>query len=156
MALPGRRPTGITQMKRCFFSIVFFVMFLPLGACDGTLPDLIVGDEVVVRLVNNTDYDIDVIVYYDDDPDISESNLTDNGTRLEYTIEPDQWASFRRGCDRIGAVIIDRATMRVLGGFGPTTRSEVLRDGDEFDCRRTIIFTFEGSLLDFDVDWDVP
>jgi hypothetical protein len=127
-----------------------------LGGCDGTFPDIILGDEVVVRLVNNTDDDVDVVIYYADDPDISESDLTDNGTRLEYTLEPGEATSFRRGCDRLGAVIVDRATLHVLGALGPSTRSAVLRQGDEFDCRRTVVFTFEGSLLDFDVTWDVP
>ena len=143
-------------MKRllCILSVVG--MLAPLGSCDGTFPDLILGDEVVVRLLNNTDYDVDIVVYYDDDPDISESNLIANGTKLEFTLEPDEWTSFRRGCDRLQAVIVDQATLRVLGGLGPTTRSEVLRDGDEFGCRQTIGFRFEGSLLNFDVSWDVP
>jgi hypothetical protein len=142
---------------KCLLCVFLFLgMLAPLGGCDGTFPDIIIGDEVVVRLVNNTDDDIDVVVYYADNADISESDLTDNGTRLEFTIEPDEWTSFRRDCDRLQAVIIDRATLHVLGGLGPTTHSEVLRDGDDFGCRDTVGFTFEGSLLDFDVSWDVP
>jgi hypothetical protein len=147
------RDTPMKQMAR--------LLCLTLGlclwcGCDGTLPFPLLTDQVAVRLVNNADDDVNVTLYYDSDDSISESNLIDNGSSLEYTIEKDQSVSFVRDCDRIGAIIIHNATLDVLGGLGPTAGTRVLRAGDDFDCRQTLVFTFDGSVLSFDVTWDVP
>jgi len=41
----------------------------------------------------------------------------------------------------------------IIGGLGPETNSDVLRDNTDFSCSDTIVFTFDhtDALLDFDV-----
>ncbi|MCH7884473.1 MAG: hypothetical protein IIC01_04415, partial [Planctomycetes bacterium] len=47
----------------------------------------------------------------------------------------------------------DDADLLILGDIGPEANSDVLRDGDDFSCGDTIVFTFDhsGILVDFDV-----
>jgi hypothetical protein len=129
---------------------------LPFGGCDSlSLP--ILTDQVRVVLVNDGDYDVNVVLYYDNEQGISESNLRDHGTRLEYTVADGDSVSFLRNCADLQAIMIDEARLQVLGDLGPQTSTDVLRDGDDFDCRETITFTFDhsGLLLDFGVTVDV-
>jgi len=52
-----------------------------------------------------------------------------------------------RNCDDLQAVVIEDADLRIIGGIGPETDSDVLRDGDEFGCGDTVTFTFTSSDL---------
>ena len=143
-------------MKHLLCGLLAIGALAVLGSCDSGSPGLILGDQVGVQLVNDTDYDVDVVIRYHEDPDVSESTLTDDGPELDYAVQSGESINFQRDCDHLGAIIVESATLRVLGGLGPTADTRVFRDGEDFSCRDTIVFTFEGSLLDFGITWDVP
>jgi len=52
---------------------------------------------------------------------------------------------FSKDCDNLQAIIISDADLEVVGEEDTGT----LRDGDDFGCGDTIIFTFD--LIDFDI-----
>ena len=110
-----------------------------------------------VRLVNDGDFDVDVTLYISDDQDTIEQILTEFGTRLEYTVPAGEAVSFSRDCDWLQAIVIDNAELMLIGQLGPEANSEVLRDGSDFFCGDTIVFTFRHSaaIIDFDVSVSV-
>jgi len=126
-----------------------------LMGCDA-LMDIVLPSTVTVLLVNDSsDFDVDVTLFYHDDEDVLEPILTEVGTEREFTIEPGGMTTFIRNCDDLQAIVIDDADLRVLGGVGPETSSDVLRMGEDFECGDQIVFTFTHSdvLLDFDVSY---
>jgi hypothetical protein len=127
---------------------------LPLSGCDA-LVGILLPSTVTVSLVNESpDYAVVVTLFYHDDDDVLEPILTEIGQEREYTIAPGQTVTFPESCDDLQAIVIDDADLRVLGGIGPETSSDVLRMDDDFECGDEITFTFthSGALLDFDVD----
>jgi hypothetical protein len=108
---------------------------------------------VTVRLVNDGDFAVNVRLFFDDDQDLPRSVLTEDGTELRYTIAAGETATFARSCDDLQAVVIDDADLLIVGEIGPEADTNVLRDGDDFGCGDTIVFTFDHSnlLVDFDV-----
>lgn len=110
-----------------------------------------------VRLVNNSDFDVSVVVYYDDEQDIPRDLLTQVGTRMEFSLAPGASTSFSRDCGALQAVVVDRAELRVIGQIGPEASSRVQRDGSDFGCRDTVVFTFDHTpvLVDFAVSESV-
>ncbi len=114
---------------------------------------IILPGQVTITLDNRGDYDVDATIYYDNDEDIPLFLLTRSGTRVEFTVDEDDTVTFFRDCDRVGAIVVSDARLRVLSGIGPRASSDVLRQGDDFECGDRIIFTFDHSnaLLDFRV-----
>lgn len=110
-----------------------------------------------VRLVNDGDFDVEVVLYYGDDQDALEEILTEFGTRMEFTLSPGESTTLTRDCDDLQAVVIDNAELRILGAIGPEAGSDVQRDGSDFGCGATITFTFDHGPLfvDFDVSVSV-
>lgn len=135
------------------------VLLLICAGCGAA--DLLVGllqpHKVTVSLVNNGDFAVQVKLFIADNQDLPEALLTDIGTELDYTINAGASASFSRNCDDLQALVIDDAELMVIGGSGPTASSDVLRDGSDFGCGDTIVFTFDHSnlILDFDVSANV-
>lgn len=123
-----------------------------VGGCD-VLTALLQATSVTVSLVNNGDFRVDVTLIYDNDQDTLDFLLEETGTTLDFTVEAGETVSFTRSCDDLQAILIEDADLRVLSGVGPETNSDLLRDGDEFGCGDTIVFTFDHSdlILDFDV-----
>ncbi|MBN1345685.1 MAG: hypothetical protein JXQ73_23535 [Phycisphaerae bacterium] len=123
-----------------------------LAGC-GVIGDLLQPTTVTVRLVNNGDFDVDVVLYISGNQDVAKALLTSLGDKIEYTVGKGETVTFSRDCDDLQAIIVDKADLKVLGGIGPEAESDVLRDGDDFGCGDTITFTFDHSLvvLDFDV-----
>jgi len=116
------------------------------ASCDGLLNPL-GADIVTVNVVNNGDFPIVVEIYYAGEQLIPESLLTSAGTRVDLTIQPGQTETFTRDCDDLQAIIVNNADLQVFGGAGPETRGDVLRDGTDFNCRDSVMFTFDHGLL---------
>ena len=134
------------------------VLLLSAGGCDallGVLPPRVTS----VRLVNNSDFSVSVVIFISDEQDIPEDLLTqeDIGTRLDFTLLPGESTSFSRDCDDLQAIIIDDADLLVIGQIGPEARTDVFRDGSDFGCGDTISFTFDHSafLTDFHISTSV-
>jgi len=119
----------------------------------GALLDTLVSRMTTVELVNNGDFDVDVVLFFDDTQEVPRILLVETGTRMEFTLAPGETRRFSRPCDDLQVIVIDDADLRVAGGLGPEANSDVLRDGDDFFCGSTIRFTFDHSaaILDFDV-----
>jgi len=141
-------------MARKQFFIIGSLLVLVAGcnsltAVLGTLqPNL-----VTVELVNNSDFAVEITLFYDDDQDTIEEILVETGTERTFTLAAGGRSSFSVNCDDLQAIIIDNASLQIVGDVGPEANTDVLRDGNDFGCGDTIVFTFDHSdvLLDFDV-----
>lgn len=126
------------------------------AGCDALL-DFLQPRLVTVRLVNNGSFPVEVLLLYSSEQDIPEELLSEVGDEVQVTIPAGETTTFSRSCDDLQAIIIEDADLMVIGQIGPEAGTGVLRDGDEFGCGDTIIFTFDHSdiLVDFDVSTDV-
>lgn len=124
----------------------------PLLGCDLLLSALS-GNTVTVSLVNDSDFDVTVSLYISDEQLIPSFLITEQGDRSVFTVSAGESFTFFRTCDDLQAIIIDDADLLVISGLGPEANSSILRDGDDFSCGDSIIFTFDHSaaILDFDV-----
>ncbi len=120
-----------------------------VAGCGNLLPD-----QTTVLLVNTNDpgdvnenFNVEVTLYYADDQLILEDVLTTLGQQRTFTLAPGTSQTFSVDCENLQAIIIDQAELRVLGDIGPTQSSGVLRDGDDFQCGDTLVFTFSGQAL---------
>jgi hypothetical protein len=143
-------------MLRVMLLVLASPLLVSAGGC-GFLIGLVDPPLTTVRLDNNADFNVDVVLYYDNEQDAPRDVLTEVGTRMEFTLTPGQSVSFDRDCDELQAVVIDNAELVVIGQIGPEAGSEVQRDGSDFNCRDTVVFTFDHSalLLDFAVSVSV-
>lgn len=140
-------------MRNSLRSMGAAVVFLSvLSGCDA-VADLIGPSTVRVMLVNNGQFDVEGTLFYDDQQDLPKIVLTEFGEELDFTVPSGGSNTFVRACDDLQAIVIEDADLLIIGDIGPETSSGVLRDGDDFSCGDTIIFTFDhsGILLDFDV-----
>jgi len=143
-------------MARKQFFIIGTLLVLVAG-CDalpallGTLqPNL-----VTVELVNNSsDFAVEGTLFYDNDQYTIEGILVETGTERTFTLAAGRRSSFSVHCDDLQAIIIHNASLQIVGDVGPEANTNVLRDGDDFGCGDTIVFTFDHSdvLVDFDVN----
>ncbi|MFH0983360.1 MAG: hypothetical protein V2A79_17715 [Planctomycetota bacterium] len=142
------------------FRVLLCGTFLaPLAAGCDAVRSIIGPSTTSVSMVNNSeDYAVDATLFISDEQDVPEDVLTELGTELTFSIGPGESTSFTRDCDELQAIIVENAELRVLGGLGPETGTDVLRDGTDFGCGDRIVFTFDHSelILDFDVTASVP
>jgi hypothetical protein len=142
-------------MKRLWaVSAVVAVMVLIGAGCDAI--NFVFGPVLVtVELVNNSDFPVEVRLFYDDEDDIPDFLLTETNER-NFNLDPGETEQFTRSCDDLRAIMIDKAELQVIG-VSPDADTGVLRDGDDFECGDTIVFTFDHGplLIDFDIDVDV-
>lgn len=110
---------------------------------------------VTVRLVNNSDFAVEGVLYYDNDQDTIEAVLVETGTERTFALPAGGQSSFSVNCDDLQAIIIDNASLQVAGDVGPEDNTDVLRDGNDFGCGDTLVFTFDhsGAILDFEVTY---
>jgi len=141
-------------MARKQFIIIGSLLFLVAG-CDALTALLgnLQPNLVTVELVNNGDFPVEGTLFYDNDQDTIEEILVETGTERAFTLAAGGRSSFSVNCDDLQAIIIDNASLQIVGDVGPEANTDVLRDGDEFGCGDTIVFTFDHSnaILDFDV-----
>lgn len=131
-----------------------------LGGCDALRGLIGVIEETQrtgVQLRNQSDFAVEVVLFYDDDQETVDGLIQETGTERNFTVVAGGTQSFSRPCDDLQAVIIDDADLLVIGEVGPEDRTDVLRDGDEFDCGDTIVFTFDHSdvVVDFEITTSV-
>jgi hypothetical protein len=139
-------------MKRALTCVLLGgAALLSSAGCDA-LADLIGPTRVTVVLVNAVDdFSVEATVIYDDIQEIPEAVLLETGEQLEYTIAAGDSVTFSRPCDELQAIMIEDADLLVLPGIGPETSSDVQRDGDDFSCGDTLVFTFTGGATDLNV-----
>lgn len=121
-----------------------------VGGCDVLRGIIDTTTRTTVRLVNNTSFPVEVELWYSDTQEAPRDIITSLGEKVTLTIAAGEVSSFSRDCDELQAVVIEDADLRIIGGIGPETDSDVLRDGDDFGCADTITFTFTSSALGTD------
>ncbi len=139
---------------------VVAALFVSLAGCDGAgfLLDLVLPTNVTIRLVNDTgEFDVEATLRYADDDDIFSFILTEFGVEETFVIPPGEAVLIRKDCDELQAIMIEDADLLVFGLSVVDTETDVLRDGQDFECGDEIVFTFTRSAEsgDFDVFVDV-
>ena len=100
-----------------------------------------------VVLRNQTNFTVDVELFFDEEQDIPEFLLEETGTRLTFSIPPGGVESFSRPCEDLQAIFINDADMRVLPGVSPEASTRVYREPNDFTCGNTLTFTFTQNIL---------
>lgn len=141
------------MLRRVWIFVIPCIAIASVGC--SALSGLLDPTSVTIRLVNNGSFEVRAIVYTSDDANVLKAILTTLGTRREFVIPAGQSSELTADCDDIRAIIIDRAELQSIGT--PSDETDVLRDGDDFACGDTIVFTFDHSLnvFDFSVTVDV-
>jgi hypothetical protein len=130
---------------------------IALGGCNGlgeiALNVLDTRNTTVVLTNTSDQFDVEADILYDDQQETVSALLREFGQKLVLTIPAGESVTFTRDCDDLQAIMIDDADLLILGGAGPDDDTGVLRDGDDFGCGDTIVFTFTHSdlILDFQV-----
>lgn len=120
------------------------------GGC-GILGNLLSNDFITVDLVNETGFATDVRLYYGDNQNAFEFELTTFGEEFDAALAASGTGasrSFTRSCDDLQAIIIDNAESRVPL-VSPNSDTEVYRDASDFSCGDVLTFRFvlEDSLI---------
>jgi len=128
-------------------------MSLMLGFGCSALIGLVQPSTVTVQIVNNGTFPIVTTFYIDKDENIFDFLIKELGTKIEDTVQAGQSTTLTRSCSDLGAIILDKAELQIVGSVGPDTSDGILRQGEDFSCGDTITYTFNHSdaLLDFDV-----
>lgn len=137
-------------------SLPALALLAVLGGCDA-LSGILLPTSTTIELVNDSDFDINVLLYTSGEEHLPESLLDDIGREHERQVAAGGRSAIRLACDDANAVLLDRADLLVIAGIGPTTQSGALRSPDDFLCGDTIVMTFDHSsaLFDFGVSVDV-
>ncbi|RJP34314.1 MAG: hypothetical protein C4547_11095 [Phycisphaerales bacterium] len=124
---------------------------LAASGCDAL--SFLLTNTVNVRFVNDGEFAVDAVVFIHDEQDTPEFLLTEVGEEINLSIPAGDVRSLVRTCEELQVILVDDADLRIIGGIGPEAKSDVLRDGDDFNCGSTITFTFDHSdlIVDFDV-----
>lgn len=122
------------------------VLLLPLvgifAATQGCVPQ-----QTSVELVNDTDFTVDVQLFYDSEQNLPADVIEIDGTELNFSLAPGETRSFSRDCQDLQAIFIKDADMRVAPGISPQADTDVYREPDDFTCGDTIRFTFTAGNL---------
>jgi len=141
-----------------FFMLSCICALVPVSTgCDtglaSLLGNLLGPSSTSVRFVNNTNFDIEGRIIIDDEQNTTEELLEEFGTEISFSVATGNTNSISRDCDDFQAFLLDDANLQLIGSVGPDTRSDVLRDGSDFNCGDTIVLTFTASAVgsNFDV-----
>jgi len=130
-------------MKRLMFLVPLVGLF---AATQGCVP------QTAVELVNNTDFDVEVQLFYDNDQELPKEAIELSGVELNFTLEPGETRRFERSCEDLQAIFINDAEMLVAPGISPEADTDVYREPDDFTCGNTIVFTFTAGPLNASLD----
>ena len=136
-------------MSKILAATVVLILLAANVGCD-SLVGLLRPSETTIVLANDSDFDVEIVLFYDEDQNILELLLTEIGEEMRLTIGAGEQITFSRDCDDLQAIIIDDADLLLVGQLGPEVKTDVLRDGNEFGCGDTITFTFDHSDAIFD------
>ena len=142
-------------MNKSLAVAVLVCLSAGLAGCDSLVSSLRQRETSVV-LVNSSDFDVEVVLFYGDDQNILEALLTEIGEEMTLTLGAGEQITFSRDCDDLQAIIIDDADLLLVGRLDPEVKTDVLRDGNEFGGGDTITFTFDHSdaIFDFSITVD--
>jgi hypothetical protein len=100
-----------------------------------------------IVLRNQTNFTVDVELYYHHRQEIPQFLIDETGTRMTFSIPPNGVESFSRPCEDLQAIYIKDAQMRVLPGISPDANTRIYREPDDFGCANTLTFTFTQNVI---------
>jgi len=121
-----------------------FTITLPTG--DGTI-DFVRSDIVRVEVFNDTDWEVDPRIRFDDDSNWF-AQLIPAEELATGILAPGESLSFDIDCDELGLVYSDEAGQFLFGDdvpIGQADSTRVLTRDDDYDCGDTVLFHFLGS-----------
>lgn len=111
------------------------------------LPDteITVGDNLVVEVFNDTDFEVAPRVYFNDENGFWEQVLSGSEELATGILEPGELGRYNMKCDRVAVIYSDEAG-QFDGDFtiGQADTTRTLERGEDFDCGDTIRFQFIG------------
>jgi len=143
---------------RPFVGVLFVVASLAVGGCEAISLNL---DElgltiqglttVTVELVNDTRYDVDPYIRFDDDEGFL-AQLFPADDLATGLLEPGDVLVFEFACDELGLIFSDGAEqLGVFDVIAEADESAILQRDDDFDCGDLIRFRFIGDFEQFGV-----
>ena len=143
---------------RPFVGVLFVVAGLAVGGCDGINLDLeglgldIRGlTTVTVELVNDTGFDVDPYIRFDDDEGFL-AQLFPADDLATGLLEPGDVLVFEFVCDELGLIFSDGAEqLGLFGVIAQADESAILQRDDDFDCGDLVRFRFIGDFEQFGV-----
>ncbi len=145
------------MQNRTLVCLSMSLVAVGVAGCDSGIFSFLTGflspSSTSVRFVNNTDFNIEGRVIIDDEQNTTEELIEEIGTEISFSVASGETNSISRDCDALQAFLLDDANLQVVGSAGPDVRSDVLRDGSDFNCGDTIVLTFTASAIgtNFDV-----
>ncbi len=119
-----------------------------------SVADVVLPTTVTVTLTNTSnEFNVEVNLFYSNEQDMPDFLLREVGENVAQTIPPGESVTIQPNCEDLQAIMIDDANLIVVGGTGPDGNTDVLRDGENFNCGDTIQFTFThtDAVVDFEV-----
>ncbi len=153
------RPSPATYPARRPLILLMAVTVLSAAGCPGVTIELPGGGgifvpgigTVVVRVFNDTDFEVDPDIRFDDDSGFF-AGLFPSETLATGTLAPGEVLTFTIDCDRIGLVRSDSPLQYLdFGLVAESDGSATFERGDDFDCGAVIEFRFIGTGRSFGV-----
>ncbi len=113
----------------------------------GSSCPLSVLQQTSVQFINNSTLGVDVQFFYGDEQLATKTTLQLAGEEQNLNVPAGGTRSLSFPCDSLQAIYIEEAALTLPGELGPERDTEILRDGDDFNCGDTITYTFSGSLI---------
>lgn len=115
------------------------------GSCQFVLP---IG--LIVEVVNDTDYDVDPNIKFDDDTGFF-AGLFPSDELQTGILAPGESVSFNFRCSELGSIGADDPRQFVGPAEFEGQDTDILRRNEDFDCTSLIRFRFVGNADQFDV-----
>lgn len=129
-------------MKRTTIGIALVATALLSSGCEGFFSLLPSTNQTSVRLINNGSFPVNVTLYVHSDQNVLKAIMPSVGERIEITVPANSTRLITRDCDDLQAVLVDEAEVSIIGDIGPSTDSDVFRDGSDFGCGDVFALTF--------------
>jgi len=105
---------------------------------------------VTVELVNDTDFEVDPHIVYDDDTNFW-AQLAPSEELDLHDLQPGELVQADFDCDELGLLFSDRPEQFTSLYIYTGVSSFMLLRGDDFECGDVIQFQYVGNREDFDV-----
>jgi hypothetical protein len=136
--------------------------FLAMGATSDincTVPNIVVVAPplkvVTVKYLNHADADVAVAMLYHKDDDKDRGDLRDDGSEIDTLVKMDESQNIVLDCDRAGSLMVDKAKLLVVADMGPSTDSDALHIGHDYECGDTVTVDFYNNPSQTDLYMDV-